>query len=56
MAVCTLTDVAVDVDVIYIINVAWIIGESPEHYGLPWDVVAPVGLHQEVQSDLVEAR
>ena len=40
--------VAVDVDVFYIINVAWIIGESPEHHGLPCNMVAPVSLHQEV--------
>ena len=43
-------------DVLFIINVLRILGESPEHHGLPWDVVGPVGLHQEVQSDLVEAR
>ena len=47
---------AVDVDVFYLITVLRIIGESPEHHGLPWDLVASVGLHQEVQSDLVEAR
>ena len=41
-------------DVLSIINVLRILGESPEHHGLPWDVVAPAG--QEVQSDLVEAR
>ena len=45
----------VDVDVLSIINVLRILGESPEHHGLPWAVVAPVGLHQEVLSDLVEA-
>ena len=43
-------------DVLSIINVLRILGEIPEHHGLPWDVEAPVGLHQEVQSDLVEAR
>ena len=33
-------------------NVLLSLGESPAHHGPPWDV----GLHQEVQSGLVEAR
>ena len=59
MAVCPLSDSRgrrSNLDVLSIINVLWILGEGPEHHGLPWDVVAPVGLHQEVQCDLVEAR
>ena len=37
-------------------NENWLLILSPELHGIPWDVVAPVGLNQEVQFDLVEAR
>ena len=43
-------------DVLSINHFLRILGESLEHHGLSWYLVAPVGLHQEVQSDLVEAR
>ena len=33
-----------------------VVAHGPVHHGLPRDVVAPVGLDQEVQSDIVEAR
>ena len=47
--------VIVDMDLLSINPFIRILGESPEYHGLPWDVVAPVDLHKEVQSDLVEA-
>ena len=53
----------VDVDVLSIINVLRILGESPELHSLLWDMVASVGLHQEAQctpgsdrEDLVDGR
>ena len=47
---------AEDVDVLAVIAIIRVLGESPEHDGLSRDVVAPVGLDQEVQSDIVETR
>ena len=45
--------VTVDVDVLAIPLQLLVLGESPVHHGLPGDVVALVGLDQEVQSDIM---
>ena len=50
------SSVAVDMDVLPIPFLILILGESPEHHGIPGYVVALVGLDQEVQPDIVEAR
>ena len=46
----------VDVDVLALIAVLRVLGESPVHHGLSGDVVAPVGLNEILQSDIVETR
>ena len=48
--------VSIYVDVLSVSGKILVLGESPVHHGVPRDVVALVGLDQEVQPDIVEAR
>ena len=45
--------VPVDVDVLPDLLAILVLGEGPVHDGVPWDVVAPVGVDEEGQPDVV---
>ena len=45
-----------DLDVLTVLVDVLILGESSVHHGIPRDVVAPVGVDEVLQSNIMEAR
>ena len=48
--------VTVDVNVLSITGQILVLGESPVHHGVPGDVVALVGVYEELQPDIMKTR
>ena len=48
--------VSIYVDVLSVSGKILVLGESAVHHGVPRDVVAPVGVDEKLQPDVVETR
>ena len=46
--------VSIYVDVLSVSGKILVLGESAVHHGVPWNVVAPVGVDEKLQPDVVE--